>query len=144
MDLALMEESLKTAPSPGAAAAIWWTTVLRDPKHDNGGDDRASMVSQMMADMLTQENPVEADALEIFAGFLKEDIDKQIEEGREEISIEVDYHPDRMLSDCAVRANLRVPEMGWPWKTRMWVTPKSVEVSYGYGAEVKIIWGQES
>lgn len=139
MDLALVEETLKTAPSAGAAAGIWWATVLRDPKHDNGGDELTSM----MADMLTASNPAEAGALELFAGYLKEEVDKMIEDGRDWISFGVDYHPDRILSNCAEKANLTVPMLGWPWKTNMWVTPQSVKVSYGYRAEVKIIWGEE-
>lgn len=143
MDLALVEETLKSAPSAGAAAGIWWATVLKDPKHDNGADDEANVLSRMMADTLTARNPTEAGALELFAGYLKEEVDKMIEEGRDWISFGVDYHPDHILAECADRANLTVPMMGWPWKTNMWVTPQTVKVSYGYRAEAKIIWGEE-
>lgn len=143
MDLDLVEETLKTAPSAGAAAGIWWATVLMDPKHDNGADDEANVLSRMMADMLTADHPAEAGALDLFAGYLKEEVDKMLEDGRDWISFGVDYHPDRILADCAEKAYVTVPMMGWPWKTNMWVTPRNVKVSYGYGAEAKIIWGEE-
>lgn len=143
MDLALVEETLKTAPSAGAAAGIWWATVLSDPKHDNGADDDANMMARVMADTLSAENPAQAGALELFAGYLKEALNKQLEEGRDWISFGVDYHPDMILVECANRANLSIPMMGWPWKTNMWVTPKNVKVSYGYAAASKVIWGEE-
>lgn len=144
MDLTLTEETIKSAPSAGAAAGIWWATVLKDPKHDNGTDDEANNRARMMADMLTASHPAETGALELFADYLKVEVDKMIEEGRDWISIRVDYHPDDVLAKCAHRASLEVPMMGWPWKTSMWITPQSVEVRYGYGAETKVIWGEES
>lgn len=143
MDLVLMEETLKTAPSAGAAAGMWWATVLKDPKHDNGADDEANVLSRVMADMLTADHPADAGALERFAGYLSEKVDKMLEDGRDWISFGVDYHPDQILVDCAEKANVTVPMMGWPWKTNMWVTPKNVKVSYGYRAEAKVIWSRE-
>ncbi|MCB9823294.1 hypothetical protein H6800_03410 [Candidatus Nomurabacteria bacterium] len=144
MDLDLIEASLKTAPTAGDAAGIWWAGALKSPQHDNGADDPANIMARALADRMTEESPASAGALELFAGEVARVVNELVDAGREYISLGVDYSPDMILVECAERAHLEVPMMGWPWKTNMWVTPTSVKVSHGYRAEAKLIWGSES
>ena len=137
------KQEIQDVKTPAEAAAMWWTSVLRDPKLDNGDSNPITAVLNAM----TKEGRSEpaTDVLDQFKanliGRLNESLDGADDyTARYGVTLDVDYHPDRVLSDCADKAGFRGGMTAWPWKTTMWVKPDEVSVSYGYGADVEVIW----
>lgn len=149
VDLDMAEMLIRKAPTAGHAAAMWWSNVLKDPKFDNGGTGRAGALTQLLAGMAASRNLDDPDAYEAFAKYLAEAVDKKLDEAapgsydeKYGVGLDVDYHPDQLLSECAERAHLDIMFGGWPCKTHMTVTKTRVKVSYGYRAEYRTIWGE--
>jgi hypothetical protein len=133
---------IKNAPDAGAASGAWWASTLRKPEFENGGTDPANMFTKVMARMMSDDNPQNEGALEVFAGKLAKNVNEALKhESDYGVTLSVDYHPDMMLSDAAVEANLSINEFGWPWKTCMRITRNHVTVSAGYQADWETIWG---
>lgn len=128
------------ATTAAEAAALWWVTVLRDPRMDNGSNNQ-SLDNLVLAAKLIRPIPDE-EALERFRAALVEEVDQMIEHGWRPAMLKVDYGPDDTLYGCALCADLRVTV--WPWKTVMWVEPEKVMVRYGYSAEEQVIWTAKS
>lgn len=53
------------------------------------------------------------------------------------ITLSVDYHPDRYLSEAAQEAG--IDDYVFPCKTTMWIKSDSIEVKLGYGAPIKTV-----
>lgn len=142
-------QTIQSAQTAGDAAAMWWTSILRDPKLDNGDD------SPMMAVITTlskEHHPAQPeDGLELFflhlSGYLNDklgEMNPDSYEVRYGIGLSVDYHPDQVLAECATVAGLRLGISDWPWKTHMTVKPDEVSVSYGYRAQPEVVWTKQS
>lgn len=136
---------IKDAPSAAQAAALWWTNVLTSPKLDNGDTSETGQTTALMGLLAQVSRPQPADGLEAFGVILSEQLAALLQEdngyvARYGITLDVDYNPDRLLSECAERAGLRTGLASWPWKTTMWVKPDEVTVSYGYRAAPVVIW----
>lgn len=143
------QQTFQNAKTAGDAAAMWWASVLRDPKLDNGDDNPMTALLTAMSKETLPGQPM--DGLEQFATILAERLNQQLTgddpngyTARYGITLSVDYHPDMLLSGCAQQAGLRGGITDWPWKTCMWVKPDEVSVSYGYLAETQVIWTKQS
>ncbi len=137
-------EAIANAPTPGAAAGVWWASVLRDPKFDNGATDDANVFARMLQTEQARNNRPDSSALEVFSGLLAKEVDDRLAANTDDpqyrLWLDVDYHPNAILADTARIAGLVIPMFGWPSKTSMWVRHNSVSVSYGYQAENEAIW----
>lgn len=143
------ERIFRNAKTAGDAAAMWWSSVLRDPKIDSGDDNpkRDNLIALRKEKLLPQ--PI--GGLEAFAGILAQRLNQYLAEydpddytTRYGITLRVDYRPDMFLSECAEQAGLRNDITDWPWKTVMWVKPDKVSVKYGDRAKTQVIWTKQS
>ncbi len=110
-------------------AAKWWREKIEGgAKGDAALDGMAALMASMRP---TGTNTPEA--LDAFEASLAAEIQKQIDMGRTHVNIDVDYHPCALLANAAQASGLKVPAMGWPFKTRCEVKPDGVDVCNGYG-----------
>lgn len=139
------EISVENAATAGDAAAMWWSMALTKPKFDNGTDDPTTRSLAELAATADRRSPAD---LEIFAVVLSRKLNEQLQSSSNDyivreygIELDVDYYPNRFLAECATEAGLTIAL--WPWKTNMFVKANEVSVSYGYGAERKIVWKKD-
>lgn len=113
-----------------------WKRMLHSPKYDNVGDTGSpkERATQRMASMLAATIPSNAteDVLDAFGVELKRLLLDDSLSVYSRSSLGVDYGPDKLLSDAAAVAGLK---MEFPWKTNMSICCAYVSVSSGYGAE---------
>jgi len=107
-----------------------WKRLLKNPKYDNGAEDQANKMAQLLAMGLNKNNTDEK--LKAFGDELFKKIMNKDEPNYSRTSLCVDYGPDKTLDDCAKAAELK---MEFPWKTNMYIYKDSVSVRAGYGAE---------
>jgi hypothetical protein len=137
------------------AAVRWWSEKLAGPHfQDNGANlrDFVGLYGSLQATMVRQDSPVpspnQLQAFRIGLAFaIRDAIETQdiwrpyqpiwggASEGR---CISVDYDPDRMLRDCAVKAGISL--FRFPIKTTMWLSPGRVTVACGYRAPEEVIY----
>jgi hypothetical protein len=125
------------------AAAQWWADTLRQPQapiqEQMGAEDDSPMRSGagvlmgIMAQSLDRVN--DDTAIDRFAAELETDLLANQMKYMGGYGFGTDYHPDRVLVDAAKRAGIKVGMTTFPWKTIMWISPGSVTVSAGYGAQ---------
>lgn len=134
-----LNEDYMAAPTPGAAAGLWWAHALQYATFDNG-DAEASLIATLLS---TRQSPLDPSALEAFAVIVGEKVDALLSDDSYAgiVVLSVDYGPDRILRQCAEEAGL-TPTM-WPWKTSMTVKVNRVRASSGYGQPSQVIWGEE-
>lgn len=122
-------------------ACALWVAMLKNPRYDNLGEDSpespesifANKMSSVLAAAIPKNN--NDTILAAFAAALK----RRLMEGepstgggkRYHSYFSVDYGPDKILSDSAQEAGLK---MEFPWKTTMSLGADYVSVGYGYGA----------
>ena len=141
------QQEIQDVETPAEAAAMWWASVLRDPKLDNGdGNPLTAVLTAMTKD--GRPEPA-TDVLDQFKANLIERLNESLNAAddyttRYGIDLSVDYHPDSVLLDCADKAGFRGGMTDWPWKTTMFVKPEEVSVSYGYRASYEVIWVKKS
>jgi hypothetical protein len=132
-----------TAPGPAAiAAATWWASQLGVIR-TNGTDDGMSAMFQILAQ--AQRPTDSADVGERFAGILAAKVQSELDRLTKirpdfDVTLDVDYGPDRILGDAADQAGVRG---GFPMKTTMWVRTDYVTVSAGYQAESVLVWASD-
>lgn len=115
-------------------AVNWWSEKVRGgATHNNGADTFQSFMAMMMADSMVK--PQEDDKVEKFRNLLKDAIfsDYYSFSRHEFMTLSCDYDPDRILSDCAEKADIFT--MNFPWKTNMRFRDGGVQVKEGYGAD---------
>lgn len=115
-------------------AANWWSEKVRGgATHDNGADCIQSFMAMMMADKMVK--PQEDDKVEKFRNLLKDAMfsDYYSFNSHEFMTLSCDYGPDRILSDCAEKADIFT--INFPWKTTMRFGNGGVQVKEGYGAD---------
>lgn len=121
------------------AAARWWAERVDGTKrHDNGGNDFTSFMAGMMADTLRE--PPKVGALERFEKILTEKIVENGSIMQHETFLDVDYSPDRILSEAAKEAGINTNN--FPWKTCMCISLERnmIQVRDGYRAPWETIW----
>lgn len=112
-------------------AAKWWREAL-----DSGNKGDAQLDGMHQVFFLSRDTGAAGGDLDAFETALEKAVDDVLAE-RSSVSLSVDYHPDRILSDAAEVAGLNIPMFGWPSKTSMQVSDDKVSVSNGYGAASK-------
>lgn len=122
-------------------AAKWWANVIRKGARQDNGDGFQSIALSVLQ---SRANPPTEEQLQAFEqaliNALEADIDPQSwfpddpRRGSALRSIGVDYGPAGVLRDAMDAVGLAYILL--PCKTLMWINPGSVEVSYGYGADV--------
>lgn len=117
-------------------AADWWKSKLANG--DRGDAKLENGLAQLLAMTRDVADIGQTEALDKFAVVLSEKIDEALLSGRQ-VYLGVDYHPDRVLSDAATEACVKVPYMGWPFKTSMWVDQDKITVREGYGAPLTVL-----
>ncbi len=119
------------------SAAVWWAEKLQTPKFDNGGTDPGNQLAQLITASMHKEQP--GDKASKFKEALKEAIAERLEM-TSYMSFGVDYHPDRILTDALSKATIKNDMSTLPWKTNMWIKDGKVEVRYGYGAPIEVVY----
>lgn len=130
----------KTTDTTAAqAAAQWWASAIGAPTFDNG-DGLQSMLGTLLAAGKPAPTVSEARSFaDILAARIQTDLDRCREYG--DLSIGVDYVPDRILAEAAREAGIST--LRFPWKTMMWVNDDHVTVSAGYRAPTVLVWASE-
>lgn len=117
-------------------AAQWWATVIQNPKFDNGDSSNTGFMANMLATIASERTDPQGDSVKAFETAVEEALIKANEDGQLRY-VGCDYHPDRLLAECAAKAG--VDEMRFPWKTHMYFHDDKIEVSYGYRAPIEVI-----
>lgn len=119
------------------AAAEWWANRISGQTiHDNGDPTFGSVFAGMLADQMVK--PSSDAQLQKFKNSLVMRLSEYASIGSTNIRLESDYAPCKMLSDSAKDAD--IPLENFPWKVCMYVEPKYVQVSDGYGMPWVNIW----
>lgn len=114
-------------------AAKFWADFLRNDFHHDNGEPMQSVFADVVKGMLPELDSAKVDK---FQEYLEESLQKMWDGGKYAV-VSVDYHPDMTLSNAAERAGLGDMFNRLPFKTCMWLEPKTdeVKVSVGYGAK---------
>lgn len=112
-------------------------------------EHRGAILTQGLASMLADQNPVEAADIKRFRDVMIERLVHRYEENPSVLErettwgfhMEVDYHPDQFLASVAEQAGVSISR--FPYKTRTKMTEHYVTVGLGYGAEQRAWWKEE-
>jgi len=118
-------------------AGKWWADKLRRGTVQNNGEDMQSMMMTLFAMMAPKSASYDED-VDDFEAILVELIDAELKGGRD-VYLRVDYHPEGLLREAAVSADIDV-DFKLPVKTSMRVSKETVVVSEGYGSPEKQIF----
>ena len=116
-------------------AARWWADKLRNGcKFDNGDSSETGAMGMMLALMLadTLAKKRTDDQISIFETSLADAV-STLDDWAAHCGFGVDYHPDPILSEAAIVAEITV-DGALPWKTRMQIVDDAITVSEGYCA----------
>ncbi|HEY5588230.1 MAG TPA: hypothetical protein VIK86_04650 [Candidatus Paceibacterota bacterium] len=119
-------------------AAEWWVDKISDPKFDNGDNSSTGFLGMALASMLVE--PVINDSKDKFILYLSKLIEHDLEE-RDNIILDVDYHPCKNLRDASEYAN--ISNNNFPCKTVMWIDKNHISVRYGYRAEEEFLYSNK-
>lgn len=129
-------------------AAKWWSEFLTEkPDHDAGDTSETDDFTAYLEAMRRGQDPTPEQIstfVHLLSGAIWDEIESWRSSGwaRHAVGLEVDYHPDQMLSGACIAAGISPGR--FPWKTRMrlkdWEGEARIEVSVGRGAESVIIW----
>ena len=116
------------------AVVDWWANAIANPKFDNGDPPLVGGMCIGIASILKEG--ISKEQVDKF----KEELTNQLnDEGIDYRGLNVDYRPDRPLSDAMRDSG--IPSTNAPWKTNMvFCSDGTIKVSYGYGAEYKQIY----
>lgn len=123
--------------SPARIAAAWWSAFLRGKPAPLDNGDRESGLATVIG-MLAQAHEPKPD--EVAAQAFEDALCAAFEAPGFYGTVGVDYHPDRVLSDAAQKAGVKLSMVTLPWKTCMWIKPDRVTVRCGYGAATQVLW----
>lgn len=137
-----MSESVETQSvihEAAVAAAEWWARFLSGElgSKNYGAEDGMSAILPYVAVSTESE---EENVVEKFKRALVTRIERMAEH-TSYITISTDYGPEDMLRNALIDASAK-NYSAFPWKTLMSVTPESVTVAEGYGAQMKPVWGE--
>lgn len=118
------------------AAVNWWTEAIQHPKMDNGTDEMSGFM-MLVGGGMSKRQLTEAE-LRIFREKLAEGILEEMKEMGGRVTLDVDYSPDRILSEAG--AAIGLGPFSYPCKTTMWISKIEVSVCAGYGAPEQIVW----
>jgi len=143
----------KPNPTIIKMACELWSQMLSNPKFDALGKDGfrddpndSMFMAQGLASVLADNNKATEESLQKFKEILYNLLNSKLklnndtkeyeicEEGHYYTSLNVDYHPDCILSKAAKEAG--ISEEIFPWKTNMYIYKNGLSISYGYGAEL--------
>lgn len=131
----LQEAKMADDELPYVKAAVeWWLNQIQHPSQDNGEPELAFMFAMFGNSLRAKLDEQQAKR---FVEMLSEGIKKELRE-RDEVSLEVDYHPGYILAD--IGEALGISDFAWPCKTHMRVSAKKVEVSCGYCKPWETLW----
>lgn len=118
-------------------AAGWWaSTIEGQPKQDNGDPQTAALMAILPR---VNARPTK-EQCEAFGAAMEAKLLTYMKDGNR-VTIQHDYDPDMLLSECADKAGIKVQYCNtFPMKTRMHASDKKVEVSCGYGAPWETLW----
>ena len=122
-------------------ASSWWTSVINNPKMDNGDNSKEGQLCMLLLKMHTQRfNPHE---LKKFNNELYHIIKNKLItfDDVNILWLDVDDGPNKYLSDAAQNANISCNN--FPLKTTMKITKHCVKVRYGYGAEFQTLYADK-
>ncbi len=122
-------------------ASEWWVKKMQAPVFDNGANDSANMMAQLLATLSHKAEPNEK--VLKFKEALKGLITKEL--GSESgslygTSLGVDYHPDNILSKALSKAGIDDNMSTLPWKTHMSINDGKIEAHSGYGAPREAVY----
>lgn len=123
-------------PEYAKVAANYWANAIQAPKLKNG-DSFTSFIATAAAGPVKKYTDEE---IKTFQDNLTESI-YELTETYGECLLSVDYGPCSILANAGSLIGVN-PMFGYPWKTRMYITKKSVEVKEGYGANRKVIYSK--
>lgn len=141
-----MNEVRSMMPEQIAAAAQWWADRLVSCKQSGLSEEerrdpgnRAYEFGELL--MKLGKPTVIPEQIDLFRLALISNIERA--HPYEQHCISVDYHPDRVLEDALMSAQIPVAN-AMPIKTTMWLRDDgTVAVRYGYGAPVETIYGAQ-
>jgi len=116
-------------------AVNWWSEKIQAPSFSalssaerQMENNRPVAMAEMQAQSLVKD--ISSKSIDRFKAVLKRNLNQS--NGR--VSLSVDYHPSKMLSESAKEAG--IPLTNFPWKTSMqFHDDGSTTVRCGYGAE---------
>ncbi len=116
-------------------AIEWWVADIARPKFDNGEPSQKMMmmIKEMTNNSLPLPTPLQAYN---FMVMLEEKIVSDIE-AYGSCNLRVDYEADGILAECLNETGI---QRALSWKTSMNITPNSVKVRHGYGADEQTIY----
>jgi len=128
----------KEFPEYVKVAVDWWANAVASPKLDNG----ENLPVGLMTLISRTGKRYSKDEMKIFKNTLAERIVERLE--YDEICyLHVDYRPCALLEEAGSKIGID-SMMGYPWKTRMEISKRKVEVSNGYQAPYETIWTKKS
>lgn len=119
----------------------WWSEKIQQPLNQNNGDTSpngpmAFALSNLVAGNAQKE--LTPDKIKVFEGALTEELMNIKDAGFYAKTLDVDYHPNKMLADSAKKAE--ISDSVFPCKTWTRINNENqVEVSMGYGTQPSII-----
>lgn len=129
-----MKTNFKLSDKQIELAVDWWAKQIKNPIFDNGDKSSTGAMSMLLATLLASKNEPGAEQIVAFKAALTEALKAQGKNGGWwDMSLQVDYHPDPLLYECAKAVG--IDELRFPCKTRMWFRDGNVIVAAGYGAE---------
>lgn len=143
--------SEQTISKEAAVGAKWWADKLRTGFMPNNGSAEedgtvaniaANNPGSFVANLFSRtadEEQCTSERIDVFEAALAQGIEGLLAEGGSPYgsTFGVDYHPDPILADALVAADIKESMTTLPWKTHMRVLPGSVKVGDGYGAEFR-------
>ena len=122
-------------------ASEWWVKKMQAPVFDNGANDSASMMAQLLANLNHKAEPTEKvlKFKEALKGIITEELGDE-RGSRYGMSFGVDYDPDRILSEALSTAGIEDSMSTLPWKTGMSIRDGKIEAHSGYGAPREVVY----
>ncbi len=119
------------------AVGRWWAKAILQSEFNNGGDNQASLMAEMMATIISVNG---RSRIEERIGGFAEALAHLTREGQIN-RVHVDYHPDRILMEAAALADMPVSDMTtFPWKSHTCIKSDTVVASMGYGQPATQVW----
>ena len=105
-------DEIQAASCAQDAAAMWWASVLENPRFDNGDTSPGGGMTAAMAVLARGNTSVQTDVLKAFERELSLTLNTMLsgndgyylEHG---VVLDVDYGPDEILSRCAEKVGFR-------------------------------------
>lgn len=135
------------------AAVDWWADAIRGNARQDNGDWQTMALYRTLGvdkDPRPDEESIGRFCVNLLAALVAREDGRFFiwDESNPRLGgygrvLKVDYDPCPELYDAATAAGIDVRYCStFPMKTVMWIHPGCVEVRNGYGAEVKVIFGE--